>query len=170
MLSGRDYVTPHDVKSLARDVLRHRLVVSYAYDIPVRKDSFMDNQVFKGWTVSGIVTYQKGLPFSVTDSTSGGIFGTAAGTAQFVCSSIASAYTTGRIEDRLNQYINPACFTTAPLIPAAGFASNPGATGFGMKAVRFRGVHDDVSELPDAEVVIDRLPQVLVLIGLPPLT
>ena len=31
-LSGRDYVTPHDVKSLARDVLRHRVVVSYEAD------------------------------------------------------------------------------------------------------------------------------------------
>jgi len=32
LLSGRDYVTPHDVKSLARDVLRHRLIVSYEAD------------------------------------------------------------------------------------------------------------------------------------------
>src|SRR5207248_9868877 len=31
----------------------HRLVVSYSYDIPVRKDSFLDNQVFRGWSVSG---------------------------------------------------------------------------------------------------------------------
>ena len=70
-----------------------RLVVSYSYDIPVMKNSFMNNQVFKGWTISGITTYQKGLPFSVTDSTTGGIFGTASGTAQFVCSSFAAAYT-----------------------------------------------------------------------------
>lgn len=32
LLSQRDYVTPHDVKSLARDVLRHRVVVSYEAD------------------------------------------------------------------------------------------------------------------------------------------
>src|SRR5439155_1609878 len=32
LLSGRDYVTPHDVKTLARDVLRHRIVVSYEAD------------------------------------------------------------------------------------------------------------------------------------------
>ena len=32
LLRGRDYVTPHDVKSLARDVLRHRIVVSYEAD------------------------------------------------------------------------------------------------------------------------------------------
>lgn len=29
LLSGRDYVTPHDVKSLAREVLRHRIIISY---------------------------------------------------------------------------------------------------------------------------------------------
>lgn len=112
----------------------HRLVVSYAYDIPVKKDSFMDNPVLRGWTVSGIVTYQKGLPFSVTDSTSGGIFGTAAGTAQFLCGRIAEAYTQGSQADRIDHYLRTECFGTAPLIP--GLASinggvNPGATGFG---------------------------------------
>ncbi len=29
LLSGRDYVSPHDVKSIAHDVLRHRVLVSY---------------------------------------------------------------------------------------------------------------------------------------------
>ncbi len=30
--SGRDFVTPHDVKSLARDVLRHRVLASFEAD------------------------------------------------------------------------------------------------------------------------------------------
>ena len=29
LLSGRSYVSPHDVKSVAHDVLRHRVVVTY---------------------------------------------------------------------------------------------------------------------------------------------
>ncbi|MBB6478754.1 AAA family ATPase [Spirochaeta isovalerica] len=29
LISGRDYVTPHDVKSVAYDVLRHRVIISY---------------------------------------------------------------------------------------------------------------------------------------------
>jgi hypothetical protein len=107
----------------------HRLVVSYAYDIPVPKGSWMDNQIFKGWTLSGITTYQKGLPFSVTDGNSGGVFGTASSTANFLCSNIAAAYTTGSDNDRLAHYLNPACFGTSPIIAATGFASNPGATG-----------------------------------------
>lgn len=32
LLSGRDHVVPHDVKSLARDVLRHRVLPSYEAD------------------------------------------------------------------------------------------------------------------------------------------
>jgi putative hydrolase of the HAD superfamily len=40
-----------------------------------------------------------------------------------------------------------------------------GARASGMRAVRFRGAHDDASDLPDAEVVIDRLPDLLELLG-----
>ncbi len=32
LLAGRDYVTPHDVKSLARDIMRHRILISYEAD------------------------------------------------------------------------------------------------------------------------------------------
>jgi hypothetical protein len=85
----------------------------------------------RDWAISGIVTYQSGLPFSVTDSSTGGIYGATLGTAQFLCSSIQSAYTTGSTSDKVAHYLNPACFGTAPIIPATGFTSNPGATGWG---------------------------------------
>ena len=29
MLGGRSYISPHDVKSIAREVLRHRILMSY---------------------------------------------------------------------------------------------------------------------------------------------
>ena len=32
LLARRDYVTPHDVKTLARDVMRHRIMISYEAD------------------------------------------------------------------------------------------------------------------------------------------
>ena len=32
LLCGRDFVTPHDVKSLARDIMRHRILVSFEAD------------------------------------------------------------------------------------------------------------------------------------------
>ena len=32
LLARRDYVTPHDVKTLARDIMRHRIMISYEAD------------------------------------------------------------------------------------------------------------------------------------------
>ncbi|HYE65073.1 MAG TPA: carboxypeptidase-like regulatory domain-containing protein [Pyrinomonadaceae bacterium] len=126
----------------------HRLVVSYTYDIPVPDGTFWDNQIFRGWTLSGIVTYQSGLPFSVFDSTAGGAFGVTNGfmTATFNsanCGSLQDAYTPGRFQDRLggsfspNPYLNPACFTTAPNVPNS---AGTGATDIGnVPRNAFRG-------------------------------
>ncbi|MFN2489028.1 MAG: HAD family hydrolase [Actinomycetota bacterium] len=41
-----------------------------------------------------------------------------------------------------------------------------GAHDVGMHAVRFRGVHDDHSDAPEAETVIDEHPQLLAVLGL----
>ena len=40
---GRDFATPHDVKRVARDVLRHRVVVSYEAEADgVRPDDVVE--------------------------------------------------------------------------------------------------------------------------------
>jgi hypothetical protein len=83
----------------------HRLVVSYSYDIPVGKSSFMQNQLFKGWAISGIVTYQSGLPFSITDSTSGGAFGGGTGTGLLIC---RPAFNTAPNANNTGNQLNPA--------------------------------------------------------------
>src|SRR5690242_319536 len=116
----------------------HRLVVSYSYDLPVPDGHFWDNQFFKGWAISGIVTYQSGLPFSITDSSSGGAFGeSAGGTASFsgLCN-IPQSYTRGSTADDLAHYLNPTCFRTSSVVPNGA----PGATGFGdVPRNAFRG-------------------------------
>ncbi len=118
---------------------RHRLVISYAYDLPRARSGFLRREPFKGWAISGIITYQSGLPFSITDSTSGGAFGqTGGGTASFsgACTNLASMYTTGSRSDILAHYLNTACFTTAALVPNGA----AGATGFGtVPRNAFRG-------------------------------
>jgi hypothetical protein len=112
----------------------HRFIVSYSYDLPVPSGNFWNNQFFKGWGISGIVTYQSGLPFSITDSTSGGAFGqTGGGTASFsgACGTRPrDMYTTGSVSDQLAHYLNTACFRTASLVPngttsASGFGDVP---------------------------------------------
>lgn len=118
----------------------HRLVISYSYDLPVPGGNFWNNQFFKGWAISGIVTYQSGLPFSLTDSAAGGAFGqtgVATGTFSGTCGTDPSTmYTQGSTSDILAHYINPACFRTAPVVPNGA----TGATGFGdVPRNAFRG-------------------------------
>jgi hypothetical protein len=118
----------------------HRLVISYSYELPVPSGNFWNNQFFKGWGISGIITYQNGLPFSLFDSTAGGAFGqTGIATATFngTCGTDPSTmYTQGSTAERLAHYVNPACFKTAPLVPNG----ESGATGFGdVPRNAFRG-------------------------------
>jgi len=43
--------------------IKHRVVISYSYDLPF----FKANRWIGGWSVSGIITAQSGVPFSVFD-------------------------------------------------------------------------------------------------------
>jgi len=122
----------------------HRLILSYAYEIPMPKRGVLGSQLFQGWSVSGLVTYQNGLPFSTFNSASGGAFGaTGIGTGMAICRSEQnSRYPTctpgtvttidqielsGRLQDRLANYLNPNFVSTAPLVPNG----TAGATGYG---------------------------------------
>jgi Carboxypeptidase regulatory-like domain len=118
---------------------RHRVVFSYVYDLPVPKSGIWGTQAFQGWSISGINTYQSGLPFSVTDAFGGRAFGGGTSTGIFGCSSIASAYNPGSVQSQIVQgigYLNPACFTSAPTVAFIGNSSNnpsvaTAPTGFG---------------------------------------
>jgi hypothetical protein len=47
---------------------RHRFVFSYVWELPVPKYDGFKGQLFNGWEVSGIVTYQTGFPVRITSS------------------------------------------------------------------------------------------------------
>ena len=47
---------------------RHRFVISYYWELPVRKYSGFAGKVLNGWAVSGITTYQTGFPIRITSS------------------------------------------------------------------------------------------------------
>jgi len=72
---------------------------------------------------------QSGLPFRVTDSAGGSVFGAAIPSASTPSlapgATIASAQTSGSIEQRLDGYLNPAAFVPAPAVGIDG------STGFG---------------------------------------
>jgi hypothetical protein len=125
---------------------RHRLVLSYVYDLPVPKNGIWGTQAFQGWTISGINTYQDGLPFSVTDGTGGRAFGGGTSTGIFSCGSISAAYMPGNVQSQIingTSYLNPGCFAVTPAVPNS--AVNPATpttlvTGFGnVPRNAFRG-------------------------------
>ena len=47
---------------------RHRFVISYYWELPVRKYSGFAGKVLDDWAVSGITTYQTGFPIRITSS------------------------------------------------------------------------------------------------------
>ena len=47
---------------------RHRFVVSYYWELPVRKYSGFAGKAFDGWAFSGVTTYQTGFPIRLTSS------------------------------------------------------------------------------------------------------
>jgi Carboxypeptidase regulatory-like domain/TonB dependent receptor len=99
---------------------RHRLVLSYVYDLPVPKNGIWGTQAFQGWAISGINTYQSGLPFSVTDAFGGKAFGGGTSTGILTCGSLANAYTPGSIQSQIINglgFLNRNCFAPAPVVP-----------------------------------------------------
>lgn len=94
-----------------------RLVVSYSYDLPkLKSGNLMLKTMVNNWSLSGVTTIQSGLPFSVTDSTSGTIYGIST-YAQFKPGmSAANAMKSGNAPSRLTAYFDTSVFTTAPAI------------------------------------------------------
>ena len=58
----------HRSYSLSQFDARHRLVLSYFWQLPIPKYSGFAGKVLNGWDLSGIYTYQTGFPIRITSS------------------------------------------------------------------------------------------------------
>jgi carboxypeptidase family protein len=110
----------------------HRFVVSYRYELPIFKSATgAKGALLKDWAVSGITTFQTGIPFSVTDSGAGtaflgpGLTPLTLGASLAPGGSISAGKTSGDIHDRLDGYLNLANFSAAPLLDPVACASDP---------------------------------------------
>jgi hypothetical protein len=74
----------------------HRLVLSYTYDLPVRKSGIWGSQAFQGWSISGITTWQNGLPFTVFSGVGGRAYGFGSGATSplLICSNLVATLPT----------------------------------------------------------------------------
>lgn len=103
----------------------HRLVISGTWSVP-GPDHAKGAPVRKlgnGWSTSGVVTLQSGLPFSILDSAAGTLFGpatlyTTGGLAPGA--TLADAGRSGSVSSRVNEFFNTKTFVPAPYIPDGG--------------------------------------------------
>jgi hypothetical protein len=56
--------------------LRHNLVTSYRYDLPVDRLFHVSNRLTSGWTISGITRYSKGFPVTFYNNSDNSLLGT----------------------------------------------------------------------------------------------
>ena len=81
--SDRDLGVPADSRNMAAEYgrsdfdVRHRVVVSYIYELPFGRGRALGggvngvlNQVIGGWQISGITEYRTGFPFTIFAGTS----------------------------------------------------------------------------------------------------
>jgi hypothetical protein len=103
----------------------HRLVSSGTWSLPSseRATGAAAQKLTKGWSISGIVTLQSGLPFSILDSDAGTLFGPAT---LYTTGSLAPGATLrdagrgGSVASRVNEFINTKAFVPAPFVPDGG--------------------------------------------------
>jgi hypothetical protein len=103
-----------------------RFVFSFLYALPVPTSSGFARTVLSGWSVSGVLTAQSGLPYSITDSRGGTLYGAAGSRASFAPGSgVEQVRLSGSVQSRLNKYFNTAAFAPA-LTLNAGDATSDG--------------------------------------------
>jgi hypothetical protein len=111
---------PYDMASeygLANVDAPLRWSTGFTYELPFGKGKKMLSSkamdyLVGGWSINALSVYQSGFPVQVTQSTNNNsVFGYAS---QRPSASGTSPYTSGSLEDRLGNYINPAAFITSP--------------------------------------------------------
>jgi hypothetical protein len=120
---------------------RHRFVLSETWQLPqpASHDNSWVGALAAGWTVSGVLTLQSGVPFSIFDSTAGTLFGPAT---YFTTGSLATGKTLddavlhGSVSSRVNQFFDTSVFVPATFIPDGGlidgkYPVSGGGTVFG---------------------------------------
>jgi trimeric autotransporter adhesin len=94
-----------------------RWATSFSYELPVGKGkSFLNNNrlldyVVGGWTVNAVSVYQTGFPLQISQTNANSAYGYGA---QRPNATGVDPGTSGSVESRLANYINPAAFALAP--------------------------------------------------------
>lgn len=106
----------------------HRVIANFNYQLPLPAGrSAVGQMLMRGWSVTGIVLIQSGLPMTLTDPDGGTVYGRAATSTITLCpgASYRSLATGGSIASRMDRWVD----RSAVCAPAAIGAD--GSTGYG---------------------------------------
>jgi hypothetical protein len=105
----------------------HRIVTNFDYQFPNSvHGTGVAGKLLNGWSTTGLVIVQSGLPLTLTDPAGGSVYGMVSPSTVTLCPGRAAALaTSGSVEDRLGGWINTSAICSPPAI-----GSN-GATGYG---------------------------------------
>ena len=126
----------NDQNDLALDWARatfdrtHRFIANFDYQLPSPTwATGFTGTMLRGWSLSGIVIIQSGLPMTLTDPKGGGVYGGAGISTITLCpgATVASLETSGRDQSRLGNWFNAGPTVICPA-PAVG---SDGSTGYG---------------------------------------
>jgi len=142
----------HNSYGLADFDRKHRLSVSYRYDLPFMKGATGATGALLGnWSISGVTIFQSGTPFSVLDSAAGSAY-----LATFLSfaslgadlapgGSISGGTTSGDVHKRIDGYLNIPNFINAPPADPDGCANDP---TFAACTTRFGTLHRNIYRGP----------------------
>ncbi len=105
-----DQTRPENNKALSDFHRKHRLILSWAWDLPFRGNLFVE-----GWQIAGIGTFQSGRPFTVIDGDfSAVLVGTTDPRPDLAPGATHEDQTTsGSTSSRINNYLNPDAFVSS---------------------------------------------------------
>ncbi|MGA2981554.1 MAG: carboxypeptidase regulatory-like domain-containing protein [Terriglobales bacterium] len=104
---------------------RHRFVISYYWDLPVRKYGGFAGKALDGWAVSGITTYQTGFPIRITSSADNELMNSADFEYPGEPDQVAR-FGWQSPQKNNNYYFNPQIFTENALDPTCAGSPYPG--------------------------------------------
>src|SRR5437016_5860507 len=100
----------------------HRVITNFSYDLPSLRTNGFGGAMLRGWSISGIVIVQSGLPMSLTDRNGGSVYGFAGPATITLCpgATYKDLVTSGTTESRLHNWINKSAICNAPPIGSDG--------------------------------------------------
>lgn len=119
----------------------HRFVLSYLYQLPSpQRFNALFDTLLGGWAVSGVTTFQSGLPLSLFGTNANNVFGITGDRAQLApgCTH-AQLTTSGSVNSKLTNYFNKSCILRNaagaaiwPIVGDDGRATTFGNSGVGI--------------------------------------